>query len=852
MADEYSFDDLPDEGELDLPSASFYPGMANTAAITGPIAEGGIRGISAIPDLGVMGFNALRRNTTPASLSVTSPGLAMASMLAEAIMGKKDIPTIGDTAAELAYPAEMKARVKAEASPWARATGDVLGTGEEFVSSLGPFGKIKSGATWLANNMPAAKMLALGLTAGLTGEGAYQATGEEKSRDIAKLIVAGVPAVAQAARLATRIPKVGPFLREQLVDKPLSWFAGLKEGNGEVQRLIKGTPEALAKEQIARADNALGGTPTDIEGARFRLMHEANDVAGTPETKLALSALPEMEARTLEGELAAKMTKNSTDYATGKKAITELEKVQKAEATAVDEMFNNLDLEAPYTPGDTEKKALKQIAKDIRLAARSNVNREVGLSSRAPAILRNLASGKGIYGKKAATLGDIKTLKQSLEDLATNVDASHQNTVKDALKRVRQLAPKEMQDAWSAYKSQMSAYDPSRLSGKILEAVEGQTKNARVPTSGKLLKNSPEKVTELIRGAGVEDFTDVASNIGNSKARLVFRKALASDLNRDLADVAKGAPKGVGEGAIKRVLQRFEDRKDLYRQVYGSDYDLIVERVKKAKTIQDARDVAHTLDALHFQPLKGLRIPMQDTGVRFGDPTHLFPVYGYGKPQKVFQWLYGDKEREANRLMYNALSGKYGLPQVNKSAITSAGEIAGNLSRKAPEAAQLLSRIMGSTEDIPAPTIPQEDFFDLPDESKKKGDEMSSLLGYDQDKLLDAVKKVETGGIKDPQKAVSKAGARGPFQFMPKMAKAFGVNLDDGSEVDDRQGAAALLGDEFKALKDPKLAIAAYNAGRPKVLKAIEQAGSRDWEEVKKFLPAETQAYVPAVLKNIG
>lgn len=115
------------------------------------------------------------------------------------------------------------------------------------------------------------------------------------------------------------------------------------------------------------------------------------------------------------------------------------------------------------------------------------------------------------------------------------------------------------------------------------------------------------------------------------------------------------------------------------------------------------------------------------------------------------------------------------------------------------------------------------------------------------DLVLDALKQVESGGN---AKAVSKAGAEGAYQIMPAMQKAYGVK-DPFNESESREAAKALLLDELDALGSIELALAAYNAGRPAVLRAIKKAGSEDWDEVKKFLPIETQKYIPKVDREL-
>lgn len=116
--------------------------------------------------------------------------------------------------------------------------------------------------------------------------------------------------------------------------------------------------------------------------------------------------------------------------------------------------------------------------------------------------------------------------------------------------------------------------------------------------------------------------------------------------------------------------------------------------------------------------------------------------------------------------------------------------------------------------------------------------------GVDE-KLVQAVIKAESAG--DP-KAVSKTGAKGLMQLMPAMAKAYGVD-DPFDPEQNVRGGTALLEDEMKRFGDMRLALAAYNAGSPAVLRAIKAAGSRNFDDVVQFLPAETQNYVPKVLK---
>lgn len=113
--------------------------------------------------------------------------------------------------------------------------------------------------------------------------------------------------------------------------------------------------------------------------------------------------------------------------------------------------------------------------------------------------------------------------------------------------------------------------------------------------------------------------------------------------------------------------------------------------------------------------------------------------------------------------------------------------------------------------------------------------------------ILDAIKHVESRG--NP-KAVSPKGAQGAYQIMPEMQKRLGVK-DATNEKDARAGAKKLFLDELSYFKDPKLAMAAYNLGRPKLLKAGWKPGM-SFEDIVMNLPAETRNYVPQVLAQLG
>lgn len=94
----------------------------------------------------------------------------------------------------------------------------------------------------------------------------------------------------------------------------------------------------------------------------------------------------------------------------------------------------------------------------------------------------------------------------------------------------------------------------------------------------------------------------------------------------------------------------------------------------------------------------------------------------------------------------------------------------------------------------------------------------------------------ETGNIKDPENARSKAGALGVMQLMPGTAKELGVNPLDPME--NIQGGISYLKKMYTKYQDPVLAAAAYNAGPGRVDRALKSEGGLG------NLPRETRNYM--------
>jgi len=104
-------------------------------------------------------------------------------------------------------------------------------------------------------------------------------------------------------------------------------------------------------------------------------------------------------------------------------------------------------------------------------------------------------------------------------------------------------------------------------------------------------------------------------------------------------------------------------------------------------------------------------------------------------------------------------------------------------------------------------------------------------------------------------RAVSRAGARGIWQFMPFRGEQYDLErnywLDERSDPEKATRAAARhLRDLYGMFGDWYLVMAAYNSGPLNVIKAVEHTGYADFWELQKrgVLPKQTQNYVPIIV----
>ena len=102
-------------------------------------------------------------------------------------------------------------------------------------------------------------------------------------------------------------------------------------------------------------------------------------------------------------------------------------------------------------------------------------------------------------------------------------------------------------------------------------------------------------------------------------------------------------------------------------------------------------------------------------------------------------------------------------------------------------------------------------------------------------------------------RAISSAGAKGIWQFMPATGKQYGLYQDKYVDlfydpVASTDAAARYLKYLHDKFGDWNLAISAYNAGPARIENLIKKHKTKNYWKLRPYMPKETQAYVPTFI----
>jgi hypothetical protein len=194
-----------------------------------------------------------------------------------------------------------------------------------------------------------------------------------------------------------------------------------------------------------------------------------------------------------------------------------------------------------------------------------------------------------------------------------------------------------------------------------------------------------------------------------------------------------------------------------------------------------------------------------------------------------------EDEDEEKNLMSRLMAGISSLKQGVSDRIPSSDAIKQSITNKIPSSMRAAM-----------PDGPQKgDYVSPPAERRARGNhkyenmvaQEAERIGLDPNIAVHALYK-ETGNLKNPESARSRAGALGVMQLMPKTAKELGV--DPLNPEENIRGGVMYLKKMYDKYQDPTLALAAYNAGPGRVDRAL-----RSGQGISS-LPRETQNYVMA------
>lgn len=839
-----------------VPPQTYTDNALKIARVAGPVAAIGIRGLTAIPDLLQMGYNAL----APKAYEIG--------------------PSLGDMAAEYVYPSDMRKQAEAYIAPTgltgkallagSRGIGDAANfvlSGGGITKLLGTAGKVAAGANMartgnvlgtLGTYAPAAQKtdVALGLAAGAAGE---------TFGDKAETAVALSPLALAAGKGLTRIPYLmdaleyaggkaadaGNFLTGGVVPKLKDWgIAKITEGRPQLNELITKSPAEIADSVI----QSVPGADVNRAAAEYSLFKATADQL--PDSNLAgkVSVIPLKESQRLADE--AKLVVSPTaprDTATIGEDIQRTLQAKAADAKdVVDTWYASAlsDEKIPVT--GSVQSAFSSAREIINKATRRFPGLDKSVSD-AQRIISRFVPNRAGKSLKNITVRDMDNLHKGLVKIQGKVGGAEATVIGNTMSALQKAAPQELREAWASAASHAEQFLSPETSfvSKLLTAK--QTRGAK----GKQLLTAPEVAVNLIKKATVSDFNDLANVVGKPEAQRLFQNAFASEIGTQLRKGARNAPRGSGAPMLEGQLNKFAGREALFREVYGNDYDQIVKTYEKLGSLAKDRMAAGALTTPPFTPVKALQAnPLGNTTLTINPGGG---VRGYAKPTTAFKWIYGNKQDEVNRLIFNQLAPQYGLKPVTKSFNPPAATL-DVLAPGVRAAGRIPAFAMADAlDESPAPAAAPflageaPPAFDFSNEEPAMTTTPPDVLSGKAQGLVNKIKKTESN---NNPKAVSSKGAMGLMQITPiaikEVERVYGIDLSTLDPFDPEQNEKvgsmyfAIMLDRYKG--DEALALAAYNDGEGDVNKRLRKHKATSWREIERYSPKETRNYVKKIL----
>ncbi len=453
----------------------------------------------------------------------------------------------------------------------------------------------------------------------------------------------------------------------------------------------------------------------------------------------------------------------------------------------------------------TKNKLYGITASDISQSLRKDVLEEVGKAPVLSAIDRLSAKGVLEAGKPRENLVRITQDKDVL------------NSLRDSLiKQADSIQPTPVVPDFKKTKSIIKQLDPSeqKQAAKLFSKFYQDFQSS---SSGKV--SDLENLKKAYQTSGKASFGVAGTDALEAK----IKGAMSTDIKAAVDKELKSSVYGQIGDDLKTLRQEAGDRIKIKK---------VLDKAIARESTQDADSIITSL----MRTTGGYGVPII-VGAGVGEGTGAGALTG-----------------AAAGLALRSNAGRKALVPILKGTSAAANAAGSTLSSLGPTAARVLGSQLESEQveepikaDLPTrKRIVDASFFDEepPLVAGKTNISFETALETPEgrDLLLDALRQVESGG--NPR-AISPAGAMGAYQFMPKTAKAYGIDPFD--EIASRAAAEQYLLDEYGALGDVRSSLAAYNAGRPNVMKARNKAGANDFNIYADFLPKETQEYSPKV-----